>query len=69
MTNYEKAKLLILENIDMMDYFGNCPNYIIDLAEETLGIKYPRIIVILFIILELVILDLRKFMVFLERIF
>ncbi|HEM3588799.1 TPA: SMI1/KNR4 family protein [Streptococcus suis] len=42
MTNYEKAKLLILENIDMMDYFGNCPNYIIDLAEETLGIKYPR---------------------------
>ena len=42
MINYEKAKSLILENIDMMDYFGNCPNDIIDLAEKTLGIKYPR---------------------------
>lgn len=42
MTNYEKAKSLILENIDMMDCFGNCPNDIIDLAEKELGIKYPR---------------------------
>ncbi|WP_392363957.1 SMI1/KNR4 family protein [Streptococcus suis] len=42
MINYEKAKSLILENIDMMDYFGNCPNDVIDLAEKTLGIKYPR---------------------------
>ncbi len=34
MINYEKAKSLILENIDMMDYFGNCPNDVIDLAEK-----------------------------------
>lgn len=42
MNNYEKAKLLIIENIDMMDYFGKCPNYIIDLAERTLGVTYPK---------------------------
>ncbi|NKZ20454.1 SMI1/KNR4 family protein [Streptococcus ovuberis] len=42
MINDEKATSLILENIDRMAYFGNCPNDIIDLAEKTLGIKYPR---------------------------
>ncbi|MBF0786845.1 MULTISPECIES: SMI1/KNR4 family protein [unclassified Streptococcus] len=42
MNNYEKAKLLIIENIDMMDYFGKCSNHIIELAERTLGVTYPK---------------------------
>ncbi|MGT2754250.1 SMI1/KNR4 family protein [Streptococcus ovis] len=42
MNNYESAKSLIIKNIDMMDCFGKCPSYIIELAEETLGVKYPK---------------------------
>lgn len=42
MNNYNKAKALIIKNIDMMDYFGKCPNHIINLAEKTLGIIYPK---------------------------
>ncbi|MGT2950079.1 hypothetical protein BU202_02980 [Streptococcus cuniculi] len=41
MGNYEQAISLIFENIEMMDYFGECSDSLIRLAEEALGVRYP----------------------------